>query len=153
MRSFWSEYHFKEYLEYFWETVFVTIDGIVVMCCSNYMWNIIINNFLAALFRCIAMHCYSAIPDIEPDDKAWLKTTAVYLWKQNSLLYCWLLYLLSAIFSFSSLWWFSIFWWIIYLTIMIISYKRKDIFWMYKLFPYINLILWFLLFRYIILYI
>ena len=110
-------------------------------------------NFLAALFRCMAMHCYSAIPDIEPDRKAWLTTTAVYLGKNKSLIYCGILYLLSALLSFHTLWWFSIVGWSIYLIMIIISYYQKDIFVLYKLFPYINLIIGFSLFRYIILYI
>ena len=109
-------------------------------------------NFFAALLRCMAMHCYSAIPDIEPDRKAWLTTTAVYLGKQNSLIYCAVLYALSAILSFPTLWWFSIVGWIIYISVMILSMVKKDLFALYKLFPYINLIIWFLLFRYIILY-
>jgi 4-hydroxybenzoate polyprenyltransferase len=68
-------------------------------------------NFFAALFRCMAMHCYSAIPDIEPDRQAGLTTTAVYLGKQNSLIYCAILYVLSALLSFSTLWWFSLLAW------------------------------------------
>lgn len=115
--------------------------------------SIIIYNFLAALFRCMAMHCYSAIPDIEPDHKAWLTTTAIYLGKNKSLIYCGILYLLSAILSFPTLWWFSILWGIVYLIMIIISYYKKDIFVLYKLFPYINLIIGFSLFWYIILYI
>lgn len=107
-------------------------------------------NFFAALFRCMAMHCYSAIPDIDPDRKAWLTTTAVYLGKQNALIYCGLLYFLSAILSLPTLWWFSIIGGIVYISMMIISYTRKDVFALYKLFPYINLIIWFSLFRYII---
>jgi 4-hydroxybenzoate polyprenyltransferase len=116
----------------------------------TYNLQLIIYNFLAALFRCMAMHCYSAIPDIEPDRQAWLTTTAVYLGKQYALIYCGVLYILSALLSFPTLWWFSIIWWIIYISVMIISYYKKDIFALYKLFPYINLIIWFLLFRYII---
>ena len=56
---------------------------------SNYTnFQYIALNFLAARARVMAMHCYSAIPDIEPDKQAGLVTTAVYLGKQNSLLYC-----------------------------------------------------------------
>jgi 4-hydroxybenzoate polyprenyltransferase len=110
-------------------------------------------NFFASLFRCMAMHCYSAIPDIEPDHQAWLTTTAVYLGKQHALIYCGILYMLSALLSFFTLWWFSIIWWIVYLSMIILSYKRQDIFWLYKLFPYINLIIWFCLFWYIILFV
>lgn len=109
--------------------------------------------FLASLFRCMAMHCYSAIPDIEPDLQAGLNTTAVYLGKKKSLIYCTVLYLLSALFSFPVLGWFSIMAGTIYISIMLISYTRKDIFSLYTLFPYINLGIWFWLFRYIILYI
>lgn len=119
----------------------------------NHNFYAISYNLIAAWAWVIAMHCYSAIPDIEPDYQAWLTTTAVYLWKQKSLIYCAILYIISTFFSFFTLWWFSIIWWIIYITMIILSYNRKDIFWLYKLFPYINLIIWFLLFWYIILYI
>ncbi len=119
---------------------------------SSYDVQLITYNFLASLFRCMAMHCYSAIPDIEPDRQAWLTTTAVYLEKQNSLIYCGILYLLSALLSFSTLWWFSVVAGIIYISVMMISYYKKDIFALYKIFPYINLIIWFLLFWYIIVF-
>lgn len=118
----------------------------------TYNLSITISLFCAALFRCMAMHCYSAIPDIEPDKQAGLTTTAIYLGKQNSLIYCSVLYTLSALLSFPALWWFSIWWGVLYLAVMILSYYKKDIFALYKLFPSINLIIWFLLFRYIILY-
>lgn len=127
---------------------FIIISGPI----SSYTREWILPLLFAAWCWVMAMHCYSAIPDIEPDKQAWLVTTAVYLGKQKSLLYCWLLYLLSAILSFWVLWWFSVGAWVIYLTMIVVSYYRKDIFWLYKLFPYINLLIWFLLFRYIVLY-
>lgn len=107
--------------------------------------------WLSWLLRCMAMHCYSAIPDIEPDKQAWLCTTAVFLGKQNALIYCWLLYSAAAIVSYPILWRASIVWGIIYLTMIIISYTRKEIFWLYKIFPYINFIVWFGLFWVIVL--
>ena len=135
-------------------TPFTIIIGFIILnwTISSYTREWILPLLVAALFRCMAMHCYSAIPDIEPDQQAGLNTTAVYLGKQNALIYCSILYILSAILSFTTLWWFSIVWWIIYLGVMIISYSKNDIFGLYKLFPYINLIIWFLLFRYILLY-
>lgn len=108
---------------------------------------------IAALFRCMAMHCYSAIPDIEADRQAWLNTTAVYLGKQKSLIYCTLLYILATALSFPILGWFSIVAGAIYLAMMLVSYTKKDIFSLYKLFPYINFAVGFSLFRYIILYV
>lgn len=107
--------------------------------------------WLSWLLRCMAMHCYSAIPDIEPDKQAWLRTTAVFLGKQNALIYCWLLYSAAAIVSYPILWRASIVWGIIYLTMIIISYTRKEIFWLYKIFPYINFIVGFGLFWVILL--
>ena len=107
---------------------------------------------IASLCRCMAMHCYSAIPDIDADRQAWLTTTAVYLGKQKALIYCGILYLVSAIFSFPTLWWMSIVGGVVYLTMISISYCYEDIFWLYKKFPLINLIIGFSLFRYILLF-
>lgn len=107
--------------------------------------------WLSWLLRCMAMHCYSAIPDIEPDKQAWLRTTAVFLKKQYALIYCWLLYSAAAIVSYPILWRTSIVWGVIYLTMIMISYTRKEIFWLYKIFPYINFIVWFWLFWVILL--
>jgi len=44
--------------------------------------------FIAWRLWCVAMHTYSAIPDIEPDTKAGIQTTATYLWEKSTLLYC-----------------------------------------------------------------
>ena len=117
-----------------------------------FRWGYIITIAFPALCRCMAMHCYSAIPDIDADRQAWLTTTAVYLGKQKALIYCGILYLVSAIFSFSTLWWMSIVGGIVYLTMIGISYCYEDIFWLYKKFPLINLIIGFCLFRYILLF-
>lgn len=118
-----------------------------------FRWDYIITVAFPALCRCMAMHCYSAIPDIDADHQAGLTTTAVYLGKQKSLIYCGILYLLSALFSFLTLWWMSIVGGIVYLTMIAISYRYDDIFRLYKKFPLINLIIGFCLFRYILLFV
>ncbi len=56
-------------------------------------WLIIISAWLWAA----AMHLFSAIPDIEPDRKAGLKTTAIVFGKKNSLLICFFLWLLFSL--------------------------------------------------------
>ena len=106
---------------------------------------------IAGWLRCMAMHCYSAIPDIIPDAQAWLKTTAVYLGKQKALIYCGILYGLAALLSYPILWVGSIIWGVIYLTMIIVSYRKQDIFWLYKIFPYINFAVGFWLFWWLIL--
>lgn len=53
--------------------------------------------FLAAgQFWCMAMHAFSAIPDIKADQSAGLKTTAVFLGNKKALLYCLSCYFLAA---------------------------------------------------------
>jgi 4-hydroxybenzoate polyprenyltransferase len=49
------------------------------------------------------MHLFSAIPDIAADAQAKLKTTAVVLGKQKSLLLCSLLWFISALGAFKLL--------------------------------------------------
>jgi len=100
--------------------------------------------FLAWWFWVIAMHCFSAIPDIDSDKQAWLKTTAIFLGKKNSLLYCILLYAVSWILASQviGLWW-SLFG-LIY-CIMVLSAFEYNIFKIYKIFPYINFVIWFVL--------
>lgn len=45
---------------------------------------------------CVAMHAYSAIPDIEADKRAGLATTATVLGKQGTILYCGLFWFIAA---------------------------------------------------------
>ncbi|GAA0251727.1 prenyltransferase [Haladaptatus pallidirubidus] len=44
----------------------------------------------------MAMHTFSAIPDIEPDERAGIRTTATMLGKRRTLAYCAVCWLLSA---------------------------------------------------------
>lgn len=100
--------------------------------------------FLAAWLRCIAMHCFSAIPDIEADAKAWLKTTAIFLGKKKSLLYCIVLYALAWILASQVIGAFGSLFGLIYVAMVALWFKY-DIFKVYKYFPYINFIIWFFL--------
>jgi 4-hydroxybenzoate polyprenyltransferase len=100
--------------------------------------------FGAAWFWCIAMHCFSAIPDIDADKKAWLNTTAIFLWKKWSLIYCAILYLLAGIMSYFVI---GILWivlWLIYFVVVMLGFEY-DIFTIYKRFPYVNFVIWWLL--------
>ncbi|QQS43399.1 prenyltransferase [Candidatus Roizmanbacteria bacterium] len=95
-----------------------------------------------------AMHLYSAIPDIKADRKAGLITTAVLLEKKNSLVLCMILwgvtaFIVSGISPVLSLAW-------IYPLIVAAVYagymSLKKTYWY---FPWINLLLGFLLFIYV----
>jgi 4-hydroxybenzoate polyprenyltransferase len=93
-----------------------------------------------------AMHLFSAIPDIDPDRKAGITTTAVFLGKTNSLILClafWLVFssIIVAQKSFFPFTMISI----IYpsLPAMLLTHKHLDIAKIYWYYPYINGILGF----------
>ena len=53
--------------------------------------------FVAGWLWTMAMHTYSAIPDIEPDRKAGIQTTATFLGRKNTYIYCTVIWSLSAL--------------------------------------------------------
>jgi 4-hydroxybenzoate polyprenyltransferase len=56
---------------------------------------------LAGLSWCIAMHAFSAVPDIDADTKAGLQTIATKLKRRNTILLCMFLYILAGVLVFS----------------------------------------------------
>ncbi|MDQ5952023.1 MAG: hypothetical protein QG626_150 [Patescibacteria group bacterium] len=96
---------------------------------------------VAAMLWAMAMHAYSAVPDIEADTQAKLQTIATALGGYGTLVLCAILYitagtllsltcpLIGAIGAgvYGSL-----------MIISIITYKRGSILSIYKIFPYIN---------------
>lgn len=98
---------------------------------------IIIFGFLWA----IAMHAYSAVPDIEADQKANINTIATFLGDKKTIYFCLLLYSIAFVIlsKFSFIYLVGA---IPYLFLMILSLKnlnnKEKIFKIYKIFPYIN---------------
>jgi len=112
-------------------------------------WNSIVGfpwlAFVAGWLRAMAMHAYSAIPDIEPDAHAWLATTAVYLGKTQTLRYCallraWAAYLWSLFLGLPML----VMWWA-YLMMVGASFTG-NIMKLYTRFPRINALVGFVVF-------
>ncbi|MFM7089057.1 MAG: UbiA family prenyltransferase, partial [Candidatus Paceibacterota bacterium] len=105
--------------------------------------------FLAASFWAFAMHLFSAIPDIEPDKKAGLVTTAVFLGHRGSLFLTLCLWAVSFWCAFySGALGVLVYVFLIYPILPIVLLVRKNIniervYWAY---PYINAVLGFLLF-------
>ncbi len=100
---------------------------------------------IAAMLWSITMHLYSAVPDIAPDKKGKVKTTAVILGKTNSLILCSITWLTSAIITmfFSPV--IGILG-LVYFAIPLFSFEKIDkIYWT---FPYINAGFGFILFWY-----
>ena len=97
---------------------------------------------LAAAFWCMAMHAYSAVPDIEADRKAKIDTIATKLGKTGTLLFCLACYGLAAGLTVSVLGQFSIAAAVLYGFMMIVTLQAKNahsVMKLYSLFPYINM--------------
>lgn len=105
-------------------------------------WDIV----LAAIFWCMAMHAYSAVPDIESDKQAGIQTTATVLGKIGTLLLCLFLYASSAFLAFSYLSWISVVFLGVYTILIIISITNKNLLKVYSIFPYLNTAVGFALF-------
>jgi len=110
-------------------------------------WGILYNTLppllpvLAGVIWAVSMHAYSAVPDINADTKAGIKTGATLLGKNKMLLLCGLLFGLASILAFPYLGWFSFAAGLVYLLIITLSIKKKrpeDTLVYYKLFPIIN---------------
>ena len=109
---------------------------------------------LAAAFWCMAMHAYSAVPDIQADKKAKISTIATQLGKTGTLLFCLICYALAAGFSISILGQFSIAAGVLYGFMMILTLQAsnaRSVMKLYSLFPYINMCVGMALFFWVLL--
>lgn len=96
---------------------------------------------IAGMCWCMAMHLYSAIPDIQADTEAWLSTTAMLTWERGGLVLCMILYALAAVLSFSWIGIISLVLWAVYLIMMIRTWVRlRNISQIYRYFPWVNMI-------------
>ncbi len=96
---------------------------------------------IAAGLWTAAMHAYSAIPDIEADKQAGLKTIATVCGPYGTLALCFCLYAAAAILSYSYLGFICVSIGSVYLILMIASVrslKTGTIFKLYRWFPVIN---------------
>lgn len=94
---------------------------------------------IAGTLRCIAMHAYSAIPDITSDKQAKLQTTATILGKNWTLVYCFICRITAGILWYNTIGPISLIVMTIYIILIIVS-RKKELFTIYKRFPTINTI-------------
>jgi len=100
---------------------------------------------IAGILWAVAMHAYSAVPDIKADEDAKLPTIATTLGAQTTIIVCLILYAVSAYLGFTKLGIGVTIYGLVYITLMILSFKKvgpggSNIFKLYTLFPYINLV-------------
>jgi 4-hydroxybenzoate polyprenyltransferase len=99
---------------------------------------------IAATAWCMAMHAFSAIPDIESDKKAKLSTVATVLGRNRTIIFCSLLYGTSAVLVYPYLGYFAVIGGIAYLIMMLAAYltrSKEDLFAVYKKFPLLNMVI------------
>jgi 4-hydroxybenzoate polyprenyltransferase len=109
-----------------------------------YVYEVISGSFprieliLGALAWTASMHAFSAIPDIVADRRAGLQTVATILKERGTLLYCLVLYLLSALMLSYFLPQIALLLALVY-TAAIVLASRIGIFRVYRWFPIINM--------------
>ena len=100
----------------------------------------------------MAMHAYSAIPDISADREAGIATVATLLGRNGTLLFCLAMYLASAALAFSFVGWAAVVLGTLFATMIFVSFASSEeggIFNVYRWFPLVNAAAGFLLFWYI----
>ncbi len=107
-----------------------------------------LNVFLSAFCWTAAMHLFSAIPDIKPDKKAHITTTAVYLGENISLITCALLWSFTSLITLTIplLFPWSIFVLIYPLMPLFLLRNTSLLEYVYWRFPYITMVLGLILF-------
>ena len=98
---------------------------------------------LAAWCWAMAMHAYSAVPDITADSAAGLQTVATFLGLRGTLIFCLLLYATAAMLAFSVLSFLSLILGTIYVGLMLASLQagtEQGVMRLYRGFPLINTI-------------
>jgi 4-hydroxybenzoate polyprenyltransferase len=99
---------------------------------------------IAATLWCMAMHAYSAVPDITADRASRTPTVATLLNRRPTLWLCGVAYVVAAGLSIGLIGWPAIVGGIVYLTLIILSLRTKtdsQLFRLYTWFPLVNTVL------------
>lgn len=114
----------------------------------GFNWHI----FLAGTLWVMAMHAFSAIPDIQADTRAGLRTIATYLGLTGTLIFCALCYAGAALLAAPYLHSLALILGSLYVLMITIAFLGKTKTWVfqtYTWFPFVNAILGFSIFVYI----
>ncbi len=103
--------------------------------------NFSLSLFVAAWLWAMAMHAYSAVPDISADRAAQVPTVATFLGLRGTLWFCLVLYVSAALISFHVLRWLSLALGAIYVALMLRSLRagtELGVMKIYRIFPFVN---------------
>ncbi len=99
--------------------------------------------FIAGILWAMAMHAYSAVPDIKADTDAGFKTIATWLGRNGTIWMCLIFYIASAILFSTLVGIFPLIAVLVYVFLMIKSLLTKDdkkLFKIYTYFPWVNFV-------------
>lgn len=125
--------------------VFPGVFGYFLAGGKNFNWAL----FVAAWFWAMAMHAYSAVPDISADRAAKVPTIATFLGFYGTLVFCTILYAASSLIAFFTLGRLAPLLGIIYFVLMTLSLRsggEDEVRRIYKWFPLVNTFCGFVIF-------
>ena len=99
--------------------------------------------FVAGILWAMAMHAYSAVPDIKADTDAGFRTIATWLGRNGTIAMCLLFYVASAVLFSTLVGVFPLIAVLVYVFLMIKSLSTKDenkLFKIYTYFPWVNFV-------------
>lgn len=99
---------------------------------------------LGGIAWAMAMHAYSAVPDIRADKEAGFQTIATLLRRRGTLYLCGALYLTAGILFYFVIGWFALGAALMYLILIVISLRAKtpkQLFKIYTIFPVVNVVI------------
>ncbi len=118
--------------------VFPGLVAVLLFPYAHINWTFVV----AGTLWCMAMHAFSAIPDIEADTSAHLNTIATLFGARTTTYYCGILWILSAVLAvmaphgFSA--WFICLLLLPYLYLLVKSSRAHAVLNVYRVFPYVN---------------
>lgn len=125
------------------------VSGLLYIVPAGVSWGIASGTYppfvpmLAAFLWAYSMHLYSAVPDINADKMANIKTGATLFGKNKTLLICGILYAVSAVIAYFYIGYFALFAGFGYLYLIFISIRKsspEQVLDIYKKFPVFNTI-------------
>lgn len=96
---------------------------------------------VAALLWCMAMHAYSAVPDIPADRSAGVPTVATFLGKERTLVACGMAYTAAALLAFPAVGFLAVVGGLVYVGMIGLSLRSRqpdELFTLYRRFPLLN---------------
>jgi len=123
------------------------VSGVLYILPVFVSWGILYNTLppimpiVIGIIWSISMHAYSAVPDINADTKAGIKTGATILGKNKMLLLCGLLYSIASILAVPYIGIFAYIFGLVYLVLIALSIRKKtpeETLYYYKMFPIVN---------------